>query len=327
LSAWALRIACATAFALLCCGTAWADDGAPQSEPADPAALKIAVLRFDETAAPGSADLELAAMLSRRLTQRLPGGVVEPATLDALAEPGPEARDVRTWAEEAGVDAVVFGRTSPGEGGTGLAVDVRSGHSGVTSASYEVTLVAGADPETAVDGLADSILSGLGYTAPGAPAALAVALEEPEGSSLTVLRKGEAISIRSDELEVTQDGDQRHLVFSHAVRVEQGDVKLETDRLDAYYKAGESQPDRLVAQGSVQVVQGDRRARCDTATFYNEDRRVTCKGHAELQQGCDLVRGEEIQFDLREERVRVVGAASVVIQSGEASDGCAGDGS
>ena len=266
-------------------------------------------------------------MLSRLLTERLPNGVVEPATLGALAEPNPEARDVRAWAEQAGVDAVVFGRTSPAEGGTGLAVDVRSGHSGVTSASYEVTLVAGADPESAVAGLAESILSGLGYAAPGAPAALAGAPEEPEGSSLTVLRKGEAISIRSDELEVTQDGDERHLVFSHAVRVEQGDVKLETDRLDAYYKAGESQPDRLVASGSVQVVHGDRQARCDTATFYNEERRVTCRGHAELQQGCDLVRGEEIQFDLREERVRVVGAASVVIQGGKASDGCTGDGS
>jgi lipopolysaccharide export system protein LptA len=325
LTARAVRIARAATAALLCCGIAWAEDGVPESVAADPAPLRIAVVRFDETSAPGSADLDLAASLSRFLTQRLPNGVVEPAALDVLREPNPEARDVRAWAEQAGFDAVVFGRTSTGEGGTGLAVDVRSGHSGVTSASYEVTLLAGTDPETAVDGLAESILSGLGYTAPGAPAALAAAPEEPEGSSLTVLRKGEAISIRSDELEVTQDGDERHLVFSHAVRVEQGDVKLETDRLDAYYKAGESQPDRLVARGSVQVVHGERQARCDTATFYNEERRVTCKGHAELQQGCDLVRGEEIQFDLREERVRVVGAASVVIQGGKVSDGCTGD--
>jgi lipopolysaccharide export system protein LptA len=72
------------------------------------------------------------------------------------------------------------------------------------------------------------------------------------------------------------------------------------------------------------VIHGERRASCDTAIFYNEQRRVVCSGHAELKQGCDLVRGEEIQFDLREERVRVVGAASVVIQDREGDGKCNG---
>ena len=68
---------------------------------------------------------------------------------------------------------------------------------------------------------------------------------EDSGSRFSLIREGESISIESDELEVTQDGDERHLIFNRSVRVELSDLRLSTDRLDAYYKKGEGQPDRL----------------------------------------------------------------------------------
>jgi lipopolysaccharide export system protein LptA len=61
------------------------------------------------------------------------------------------------------------------------------------------------------------------------------------------------------------------------------------------------------------VVQRDRQASCDNATYLRADALITCTGRAELRQGCDVVRGRRITFDLDRDRVRVEGAASVVI--------------
>jgi hypothetical protein len=57
---------------------------------------------------------------------------------------------------------------------------------------------------------------------------------------------------------------------------------------------------------------------------------VICTGRAELFQGCDHVRGQEIRFDLAGDRVRVTGAPSVVIypddrDDPEADQHCLGD--
>jgi lipopolysaccharide transport protein LptA len=255
--------------------------------------------------------------------QRLPAGVVGPAAFDVPLVAEPEASQVREWAEGAGVEAVVFGKTTPATAGVGVEVEVRAGHSGVAMANYQVALVTLEDPVPEIDALAEQILTGLGYEPPAPPPA---AMEEAEdsGSRFSLIREGESISIESDELEVTQDGDERHLIFNRAVRVELSDLRLRTDRLDAYYKKGEGQPDRLVATGSVRVQQGDRQARCDVATFQNSNQYVVCTGHAALRQGCDLVRGTEIRFDLEEESVRVIGAASVVIQGTRDGD-CSGE--
>jgi lipopolysaccharide export system protein LptA len=63
----------------------------------------------------------------------------------------------------------------------------------------------------------------------------------------------------------------------------------------------------------VRIQQNDRRARCDSADYIREDQQIVCRGHAELVQGCDHVRGEEIFIDLDGDRARVTGAPSLVI--------------
>ena len=119
----------------------------------------------------------------------------------------------------------------------------------------------------------------------------------------------------------------RRLVFSNNVAVVQGDIVLNADRLEAVYPQGASQPDLLLATGHVRIAQGDRRARCERATYERVAETIVCRGNAEVIQGCDRVRGEEIAFDLVQERVRVTGAASVVIQPDDGdTDKCA-DGS
>ena len=116
----------------------------------------------------------------------------------------------------------------------------------------------------------------------------------------------------------------RELVFQRNVRVRQANVTLRSQRLEATYKKGESEPERLVADGDVLVDQNGRRAKCDHAVYLRRDQRLTCSGRAELVQGCDVVRGDSIQFWLSDDRARVEGAASIVIRpEGEAGAGCA----
>ena len=106
----------------------------------------------------------------------------------------------------------------------------------------------------------------------GAPAARGGALRsknDPFG--MTGFDSDQPLSIHSDELEASQTGGARRLVFSKNVKVEQGDLQLESARLEAFYPENASQPDRLVASGDVHVVQGTREARCDEAIYYRTE--------------------------------------------------------
>jgi len=57
------------------------------------------------------------------------------------------------------------------------------------------------------------------------------------------------ISIRADELEAVSRDGRRHLIFTDNVRVEQADVRIESDRLEAFYPKGENQPNRQQRDG------------------------------------------------------------------------------
>ncbi len=298
----------------------------------------IAVLPFAAIDARDSSSVEglpdVAALLASALAMHTGGRVVAPASVlhDERGIDDPQAQDVRRWAEWNSVESVVVGRLGRSEEhGLDVAVELRSGHSGAPRASYRLAPAEDADLEGAVTRLASQILADLGedadtvtdalpgVSAPsaGASADAATGSAAPEGSGIALIpgvSRDDPISINSDELEVLPQAGGRRLVFSHNVEVLQGGITLTADRLEAVYPQGASQPDLLVASGNVRVSQGDRRGRCDRATYERALHTIVCRGKAEIVQGCDQVRGEEIEFDLGQERVRVKGAASVVIQ-------------
>lgn len=123
----------------------------------------------------------------------------------------------------------------------------------------------------------------------------------------------QAISIRADELEAVSKEGARHLIFTNNVRVEQADVRIESDRLEAFYPKGEKQPDRLVATGHVRLMQKAIEARCEHATYERVAQLLLCEGNAELRDGDNRVGGQVIEFDLGREVVKVRGGASVLI--------------
>ena len=132
---------------------------------------------------------------------------------------------------------------------------------------------------------------------------------------------GKPLSIRSDELEYVQGAGSRRLMFRNSVRVDQDGMTITSARLEAFYPPNGSQPDRLVAEGDVVLAKGERVAHCARATYERKREVLTCEGGAELQQGESRLSGDVIEIDLGQDRVRVRGAAAVMLESGLAEVG------
>jgi len=298
----------------------------------------------------------LAAHLARRPLER----VIEPNALPAEIDADPTAALIRQWAYNTSVDTIVVGQVVVPEAArsgewakSGFEVEVvlRSGHSGAEVGRHRVSVAGLANLDDAAERLAEAILEDLGYAAaeegidpglrrdPRSPEPLVRVAEPPRSMSpaspdheealaadfeIGRLRENSPIEIEAEEAEIVNEGDSRRLIFQTNVRVRHGDLQLESDVLEAEYRKGESEPDRLIARGSVKIIQGFRSAKCDRAVYQRVEQMLSCEGHAELIQGCDIVRGDSIEFDLGGNHARVLGAASIVIRpSDDAGRSCA----
>ena len=306
------------------------------------AGLRIAIARF----AGESPNWRISDALGRGLAEQPLGRLIPPEAFVSSglvgAEPlEPEAAQIRQAAYNAAVDTVILGRLRETLSGYEIEAVLRSGHSGAEVTRHRVALSNAAELESAAAALAREILESLGLPSVAAPPPDTIrdprGPEPPRmlgsvdgapdsggtGFEFGGLRGDAPIEIKAEEAEIVDRGQGRTLVFQKNVRVRQGDVTLASDRLEAEYQKGQSEPDRLIAVGAVEIGQGQRRAQCDRAIYLRVEQRLSCRGHAELLQGCDIVRGESIEFDLASEKAKVLGAASIVIRPGEATpQGC-----
>jgi lipopolysaccharide export system protein LptA len=321
---------------LLVLGTAAVSEARP---------VRVAVAPFEDEPDGLPVAQALAGRLARRPIQRL----IAPDASFAKAEFEPTADRIRRWAHTVAVDAIVVGRLAePDEAGARrVEAILRSGHSGAELARHSVAIRHPAELGASAEILAAAILQDLGYEPPpderaeerplGKSRALGAAGPESEpgepdrrrgldaGFQLPGSQSSVPTEIKAEEAEIIDRSDGRRLVFRRDVWVRQGDLTLRSDWLEALYDRGESDPKRLVARGSVKVDQGDRRAECDEATYLRLEQTLTCVGHAVLVQGCDVVRGERIEFDLAGDRAQVEGGASILIRSeGETGSQAAG---
>lgn len=289
-------------------------------------AIRLGITPFEDDRRSPS----IATRLSDALATQSLGRLLGPGTFIADAGLEPSADAVRTWAYQAAVESLVVGRVVSATDFEPERIElaVRSGHSGAATARRSVSLDEGVSLDAAIDSLAVDVLTGLGVVpAPNVSARGAgggdSATGESESSSgrglenaldLEGFESDAPIEIQADEAEIVSRDHGRELIFTHNVLVKQANVTLRSDRLEATYKKGQSEPERLVAEGRVFVDQGERQARCDRAIYLRDAQRLTCIGHAELVQGCDIVRGQSIRFDLADDRALVEGAASIVIR-------------
>jgi lipopolysaccharide export system protein LptA len=290
--------------------------------------VRLGVARFETAGPPGAELPDLAVMLADRIGAYGVGHLVGPDQLGAPAQTQMESSVVKTLSSTAKVDGIVVGRTTLI--GNHLSVDVRllSGASGDLVDTYIAEISRGGETASAIDTLSAQVVKGALALSNTSKQADGKSRKKDRSSTGVVhFDKSTPIAIKSDSLEAVLVDGGRKLVFVGNVRVSQADVELTSDRLTADYPKGSSQPSRLVATGSVRVLQGSQEARCDHGTYQRSEEVLTCCGNAELRNGNDRVWGSCIEFDLAGDRVLVKDAKVNIMPDSESGDstGSGGD--
>jgi len=312
--------------------------------------LSIGVAPFERVGDVGSDVPDVALMLARRLSTLGVERVASPSEIGGSPVADPEPGIAAAQAQRGGVGALVVGRIT-GLGGK-LSIDARlrdaaSGEplgrrffvevakprdlaGGVESLANQVIGQANESPAPAVVRApspsaepvpAVAAAPRAGSAAGGAAPAAARQAGEKAATKSAGFDSEAPITIKSDVLDVFDEGGERRFVFVGNVRARQADMLIRSERLEAFYPPNGSQPERIVAIGSVSMKQAGRLARCAQATFYLKEDRIVCIGDvAEVEQGCDIVRGREIVFHTASQLLKVKGSADVRINPD--ADGC-----
>lgn len=113
------------------------------------------------------------------------------------------------------------------------------------------------------------------------------------------------IDINSDSVEANQK--ENVVTFIGNVVAKQGDATLYANRLIIYYDPNTKKMKEIVALGNVKVVQLERRATSQKATFFQNENKAVFDGEAVIREGENIIRGERVTFYLDEERSIVEG--------------------
>lgn len=284
--------------------------------------LGIGVASLTRAGPQGARVPDVAMQLAQRL-ESLPG--FRGLGPERLGGGGAGEVGLRERAEEQGAIALVTGRTTQLGRKTSIDLRVVTTKAGDPIGSY-VEEAAADELDSALQRLARRIARDVREVVESpSEGSAAVASAPPEAAKppAELLRRQGPIQIRSEELEVMQgEGGGRHIRFHGQVRATQEGVRLRSERLEAFYPVGDSQPDRLEASGGVVVedVGLDRLMRCDQATYFRAEDRVVCRGHAEMRQGADRLRGERIEIALDSGAVKVRGGVELNVRGQEAAD-------
>jgi lipopolysaccharide export system protein LptA len=120
------------------------------------------------------------------------------------------------------------------------------------------------------------------------------------------------IEITSDTLDVAQ-ADQT-AIFSGNVVAIQGELRLGSDNLRVYYRAGTERSaqqgaiSKLDAIGAVAVSSPRETATSEWAVYDVDSGQITMGGKVVLTRGENILRGEQLVIDLETGQSRIVGA-------------------
>jgi lipopolysaccharide export system protein LptA len=295
-------------------------DGSSDAPVSPTQKLAIGVAPFERAGAPGTSVPDVATLLAERLATKGVERVVGPAELGARSVAEPGAAEVSGWASQHALGAIVVGRATRLGSSLSLDLRLRAGRDGRVVATYIEEVARPSDLGASVDRLADRVIQGAELAEPGRavkPAAAGAGRDGREAGKLeeTSFQSDGPIKISAAQLEAFEREGGRRVIFTDDVRASQGDLSLTAQRLEAFYPPGQSQPDRLVASGGVVVVQENKTARCDQATYHRDRQLVVCTGrNAVLTQDDDQVQGKEITFHLDTKTLTVKGNAQLRIQ-------------
>jgi outer membrane protein assembly factor BamD len=113
------------------------------------------------------------------------------------------------------------------------------------------------------------------------------------------------VDITSDQVE-TYTRENR-VIFKGSVIARQRDIAIYADSIEAIMVNEGKGIERVIAIGNVKVQQGPRVANCQRAVFHNPEQKVFLTGDPKVWEGENMVSGEEIIFDITQNRVEVKG--------------------
>ena len=113
------------------------------------------------------------------------------------------------------------------------------------------------------------------------------------------------IDIASDRVETYSK--ENLIIFRGNVIARQKDVVIYADSIEAVTVGDGKGIERVVASGNVKIQQGLRVANCQKAVFYNLERKIFLTGEPKVWEGENIISGDEIVFDIAQNRVEVKG--------------------
>jgi len=108
------------------------------------------------------------------------------------------------------------------------------------------------------------------------------------------------IDVTSDTVEANQK--QNMVMFKGNVVAKQEDITLYANMIVVYYNPETKKLKEIRAVGEVRIVQLDRRATGQKATFEQDENRVVLEGDAVLREGENVIRGERVIYYVDEGR-------------------------
>jgi len=152
----------------------------------------------------------------------------------------------------------------------------------------------------------------------GAFALIASAALGQSGGSMSALKGHDSnapVDVDAERIEVQDRADRA--VFSGSVKVRQGTLKLDTERLTVVYSSsGGIQIRRLDAAGGVTVTSPSETARGNFAVYDLDARLITLVGDVRLAREGSTINGSRLLIDLQSGRAVIDGGAPGVGQSG-----------
>jgi outer membrane protein assembly factor BamD len=115
------------------------------------------------------------------------------------------------------------------------------------------------------------------------------------------------IDITSDRVETFSK--ERLILFKGNVVARQKDMVIYADTIETKLLEEGKGIETVVADGNVKIQQGVRVATGQKAVFYNLDRKVVLTGAPKVWEGENMVSGEEIIFNIDQNRVEVKGGS------------------
>lgn len=116
--------------------------------------------------------------------------------------------------------------------------------------------------------------------------------------------RNQPITITSNSMEARKKANL--VIFKGDVVAEQKDYTLYSKELYVYYAEGKEIKE-MIATGDVRIVQLNKVATGEKAVYNRENRTVVLTGNPQVEQDCDIVKGERITIFLDEDKSLVEG--------------------